>query len=291
MGQTSSSTAKPAEPLAAHHTASSSKCPIDHHNKEAVAAAQPAQCPVDHGAAAKPSNHPPVPSQAQCPVDHGAPAKPAQCPVDHGSINPYNQMPDLAQAPAPGQTTYLPTTRTESSIPRDSSVKWEYPSPQQFYNALVRKGWETPEEHIETMVEIHNFLNEQAWQEVMKWEKRQYQHDDIQLSRLKGRPGELSPKARFFLLAGWLFPSKFNTEPPFDRHDWVVRRPQTGEEVRYVIDYYSAPPEPDGSPVFSLDVRPALDSFSCIKERIVVATEEAWASFKDTSDPTASRAH
>lgn len=60
-----------------------------------------------------------------------------------------------------------------SSIPRDHSGRtWEYPSPQQFYNALVRKGWETPEEHIETMVEIHNFLNEAAWNEVLKWEKR-----------------------------------------------------------------------------------------------------------------------
>jgi hypothetical protein len=54
-------------------------------------------------------------------------------------------------------------------------VKWEYPSPQQFYNALVRKGWETPEEHVETMVDIHNFLNERAWMEVLKWEKRQYE--------------------------------------------------------------------------------------------------------------------
>jgi cytochrome c heme-lyase len=51
--------------------------------------------------------------------------------------------------------------------------------------------------------------------------------------------------------------------------------------VRYVIDYYSAPPEPDGSPVFSLDVRPALDSFASVKERISVATEEAWSSFRE----------
>ena len=71
-----------------------------------------------------------------------------------------------------------------------------------------------------------------------------------------------------------------SSEPPFDRHDWIVRRPQTGEEVRYVIDYYSAPPEPDGSPVFSLDVRPALDSFGSVKERISVATEEVWANFR-----------
>ena len=58
-----------------------------------------------------------------------------------------------------------------SSIPRaKDSSKWEYPSAQQFYNALVRKGWETPEEHVQTMVDIHNFLNEEAWQEILKWE-------------------------------------------------------------------------------------------------------------------------
>jgi cytochrome c heme-lyase len=72
-----------------------------------------------------------------------------------------------------------------------------------------------------------------------------------------------------------------STEPPFDRHDWIVRRPKTGEEVRYVIDYYSAPPEPDGSPVFSLDVRPALDSFQSVKTRIAVATEEAWSALRE----------
>lgn len=73
----------------------------------------------------------------------------------------------------------------------------------------------------------------------------------------------------------------YSTEPPFDRHDWIVRR-KNGEEVRYVIDYYSAPPEPDGSPVFSLDVRPAIDSFGSIKQRISMATEEVWASFRST---------
>jgi|SRR5882762_11537630 len=73
-----------------------------------------------------------------------------------------------------------------------------------------------------------------------------------------------------------------STEPPFDRHDWIVRRPKTGEEVRYVIDYYSAPPEPDGSPAFSLDVRPALDSFGSLKERIAFATEDVWTSLQES---------
>lgn len=123
-------------------------------------------CPIRHD---KPASG--------CPVPHDIPAKspaPAQCPIDHGQgLNPLNQMPSLSQSPAPNQANSLPTSRTESSIPRDPAAKWEYPSPQQFYNALVRKGWETPEEHVETMVDIHNFLNEQAWFEVLKWEKRE----------------------------------------------------------------------------------------------------------------------
>jgi cytochrome c heme-lyase len=71
-----------------------------------------------------------------------------------------------------------------SSIPRvvdgetrtDMRQTWEYPSPQQFYNALVRKGLDTPAEHVETVVEIHNFLNEKAWGEVLKWERRVAQY-------------------------------------------------------------------------------------------------------------------
>jgi Cytochrome c/c1 heme lyase len=111
-------------------------------------------------------------TNSTCPISHNAPAKEAQCPVDHTALNPLNQMPSLSQTPAQNQITNLSLSRTQSSISRDQSSKWEYPSPQQFYNALVRKGWETPEEHIETMVEIHNFLNEEAWEEVKKWERR-----------------------------------------------------------------------------------------------------------------------
>ncbi|KZT59044.1 cytochrome c and c1 heme-lyase, partial [Calocera cornea HHB12733] len=244
----------------------------------AAASSPPPGCPMH-------ASSPPPP--AQCPVAHHPTAStsaPAQCPIAHdaSALNPLNQMPTLAQTPAPNQRVLLPLERTVSSIPRPPSpepgaevpTRWEYPSPQQFYNALVRKGWETPEESVVSMVEIHNFLNEAAWGEVLKWEAR-YPNADlgkIELSRFMGKPGQLSPKARIHLLGAYFFPSHFSSEPPFDRHDWVVRRP-SGEEVRYVIDYYSAPPEPDGSPVFSLDVRPALDSVGSIKERIVAAAE------------------
>lgn len=144
---------------------------------QSVSSTPPAQCPINHTAPSSSSSS----ASAKCPVPHDKPSSsisspsqaPAQCPISHDALNPLNQMPTLSQMPAAHQAAALPVERETSSIPRDDSSKWDYPSPQQFYNALVRKGWETPEEHVETMVQIHNFLNEQAWQEILKWERKE----------------------------------------------------------------------------------------------------------------------
>ena len=200
---------------------------------------KPAQCPIQHSPSAQTS-------PAKCPIDHNAlasgtsphpsgsshPSGLAKCPKDHGKsgeLNPLNQIPNLAQERASGQSADLPLEREVSSIPRASdSSKWEYPSAQQFYNALVRKGWETPEEHVQTMVDIHNFLNEEAWQEIVKWEPpyvlRPFytfvgltlsagRNSDPYLAKFRGKPGQLSPKARLLALAGWLLPSRFKSVP------------------------------------------------------------------------------
>lgn len=196
-----------------------------------------------------------------------------------------SSIPRARSSPAVGASPYDPPAEPVASCPVDHGQKksdgpqdenWEYPSAQQFYNALVRKGWETPEEHVEMMVLIHNFLNERAWQEVVDWEKLAgTDTSQLSLARFTGRPGTLSPKARWYQWMGWLMPSTYNAEPPFDRHDWVVQRPPSpghegqGDQVRYVIDYYEAPsdnPEEDEA-VFNLDVRPAVDSFSALRLR------------------------
>lgn len=136
----------------------------------------PASCPMHK---ASPENMPKLPPH---PVTSNS--APAKCPIPHdkaSDLNPLNSIPKGLSAieKQPGQLLDLPTDRTASTIPRPKDAVgqaegevWDYPSPQQFYNALARKGWETPEESIEMMVFIHNFLNEEAWQEVMKWEKR-----------------------------------------------------------------------------------------------------------------------
>ncbi|KAL0096803.1 cytochrome c/c1 heme-lyase [Phycomyces blakesleeanus] len=200
----------------------------------------------------------------------GCPMHKSDTPVTD-KLNELNMMPNLTQDQYADQSMELPTERTISSIPKakDADSKWEYPSPQQFYNALRRKGWETPEEHVETMVDIHNFLNEEAWNEVLKWESKFGCEckEDPYLSRFQGRPQELSPKARWH--------SFFGGPKPFDRHDWFVNR--CGEERRYVIDYYEAPEEVPGVPVFHLDIRPAIDSPEAAFFRIKEAAKEKWA--------------
>jgi cytochrome c heme-lyase len=94
-------------------------------------------------------------------------------------LNPLNRMPyELSQARAEHQAAALPTERSVSTIPRgaaddEGNEHWVYPSPQQMYNALLRKGFaDTPLDAMEEMVAVHNFLNEGAWAEIVEWERR-----------------------------------------------------------------------------------------------------------------------
>ena len=85
--------------------------------------------------------------------------------------------------------TFLSKERITSSIPRSSEEPsrshpmnnhenepknnhfWMYPSTQMFYSALKRKGYETDPKDVDSMVAVHNSLNEQVWQEILLWEK------------------------------------------------------------------------------------------------------------------------
>ncbi|CAG9943667.1 unnamed protein product [Clonostachys rosea f. rosea IK726] len=259
-------------------------------------------------------------SASACPVPHNQSAPNSACPVKHDSsnsadkpkgilsqLNPLNYMfPDLSQKPAPNQEFNLPTSREESTIPKGSGDgNWEYPSPQQMYNALLRKGYsDTDITAVESMVSVHNFLNEGAWQEILGWEQRfgrglyrgwqlckrgeehtgeevdrHWDGKDVEptLIRFQGRPKDMTPKATMLQVLGWIYPSKFGSEPPFDRHDWFVSRTVNGQpqEVRYVIDYYSGEPEPTGEPVFFLDVRPAA-TMQGSAERIIRWGSDVW---------------
>ena len=269
----------------------------------------------------KPSPSPPPSSDDSSTYASACPYKPCEHRKSTVSkLNPLNYMPSLPnRRESSSQTVHLPVDREPSTIPKgDGDGNWEYPSPQQMYNALLRKGYtDTPQDAIESMVAVHNFLNEGAWQEILDWESRfsaglfegwrrcssgplqgsssgswdtllrpeeeekESRHNvpPPALVRFMGRPGDLTPKARMLQVAGWMWPAKYSSDPPFDRHDWYVRRhlpDGSTREVRYVIDYYSGPPEPTGEPVFYLDVRPAVDGPTAAVERIMKWGGDVW---------------
>merc|ERR1719189_636895 len=77
------------------------------------------------------------------------------------------------------QACDLRTERSTSSIPRgtseetstcpahqstNSSQHWVYPSEQQFYNAMLRKGHSPSSKDVPTILSIHNAVNEKTWQ-------------------------------------------------------------------------------------------------------------------------------
>jgi cytochrome c heme-lyase len=253
-----------------------------------------------------------VPPDTPSSASSTAPAPPKQGLLSR--LNPLNNMPfELSNKRVEQQTHDLPVQREASTIQKGDGTLWEYPSPQQMYNAMLRKGYtDTPSDAVESMVAVHNFLNEGAWAEIMGWERRfakgiaegykicargeenanvavgqedpfdtTWKHKDVpapKLLRFTGRPDEPTPKSQILQWLGWAWPARFESAPPFDRHDWFVERctKDKCEEVRYVIDYYEGDPEPTGEPVFYLDVRPAIDGPRGVAERVVRWGTEVW---------------
>lgn len=273
------------------------------------------------------SPSPPAPSSQSQADSSACPYKPSDSSSSSSTastlskLNPLNYMPrTLDNTRAANQKVNLELEREPSTIPRGdgTGTNWEYPSPQQMYNAMLKKGYtDTPAEDVPAMVAVHNFLNEGAWGEILGWEARfsgglqrgweicrrgeenalttavmmarrerlegrtggATEQPQPSLIRFMGRPDEPTPKARMLQVMGWMWPTRYATEPPFDRHDWYVRRhgpDGESKDVRYVIDYYSGPPEPTGEPVFFLDVRPAVDGPTAACERLLRWGGDVW---------------
>jgi len=173
----------------------------------------------------------------------------------------------------------LETSRVMSSIPKSGDESnWVYPSEQMFWNAMLRKGWRWKEESLnpddmQHIISIHNANNEQAWEEILKWEALRYREGMVpKLKSFRGKAQEPSPRARLRGLLGY--------EMPFDRHDWVIDR--DGRDVRYIIDYYDGGKVNKTNYQFTLlDVRPALDSPQAVWDRMKV-TWWRWTSSRDT---------
>eukprot|EP01032_Pedospumella_encystans_P014549 gene14549-16701_t len=285
MGSNSSKPADLAMPPASAPTPSSSgsACPVKHTNNTESTASSRSACPIPHG---KKEVETKANNESACPVKHkdGQVYKnPSVFNVYSTKIDPTNQMPANAnQQPSANQQMPLSVDRVPSSIPKGGTEQetWTYPSPQMFWNALVRKDKTEGvlEQDMETVIAIHNNMNEHTWQQVVEWEKlvndpaKAAPGRESKLLKFCGRPDELSPKARLKVL--------FGHPAPFDRHDWTVDR--GGKMVRYIIDYYhdESAVQQDKKPrhmtdaasmqSIKVDVRPALDDPSSILARLVL---------------------
>ena len=250
----------------------------------------------------------------------GASADSSTCPVLRGDTIIPPSIEEAAkhpQTPAVGQRMPLSTQRVTSSIPRGeepssgiiapshqpaNSTNWQYPSEQQFYNAMFRKGYRPPVESIPSVLQIHNAVNERSWAEVRKWERDLHSNEDPKLAKFIGRPKDISPRA-------WFNSNILMTQAPFDRHDWYVADKDGGEPRRYVIDFYEGKEKSDSlessigrgttapkPPSMYIDVRPALDNPSAAVDRMTMFVREAlpgltavYDSFKSSpSSPVAS---
>ncbi|XP_002993340.2 probable cytochrome c-type heme lyase [Selaginella moellendorffii] len=206
------------------------------------------------------------------------------------AMNPANSMPlQPNQRRAPGQKEELPTFRQVSSIPKAGTDEtWVYPSQQMFYNSLVRKNKadDVTEKDMAAVVTTHNAVNEGTWARLLQWEQAygrlfpESSKDEPRLLHFRGRPHDLSPKARLKKLLGY--------GQPFDRHDWTVDR--GGREMRYVIDFYydDAASESNRWP-FSIDVRPALDSPTALLLRARMLLHDMLGAGDAASNPVPSR--
>ncbi|XP_066539232.1 holocytochrome c-type synthase [Hoplias malabaricus] len=241
-------------------------CPM---HQESQKGSYPSECPMHTAESPAPASTGPIHQDrayefVECPMR--AAKADTQGSTD---IDPTNMMPPPNQMPAPDQPFPLPVNREESSIPRAGSDKnWVYPSEQMFWNAMLRKGWRWKDDELSqpdmtNIIKIHNRNNEQAWEEILKWEAQHAGECPCgpSLKRFGGKAKEFSPRARIRHWMGY--------ELPFDRHDWIVDR--CGKEVRYVIDYYEGDIDKDSYQFSILDVRPALDSLGAVWDRVKVA--------------------
>lgn len=101
--------------------------------------------------------------------------------------------------------------------------KWVYPSEQQYYNAIKRKGYKASATDMPSTLAIHNAVNEKGWEMVQEWERARAEaagsgaggggSSDVATSKLlrfTGRPQDTSPKA-------WVKSTLLGYRPPFDR--------------------------------------------------------------------------
>lgn len=174
-------------------------CPVDH-SSSSSSQKQNEKCPVDHSNLKDQTDD-------KCPVDHKARSTWSSI-FSHSSdtldSSPSASSSATTSSPSPPASPTLPQDREISSIPRTDGSKWVYPSEAQFFNALLRKAHNPRESDMRVVVPIHNAVNERAWGDILSWENGWggEKCGGVRLVSFKGRPGDLSLRARWRTLLG-----------------------------------------------------------------------------------------
>lgn len=217
----SSSTSTPAAPA--------DKCPVDEETRQAWLKANPGKA------------HPfqPDSTPIQPPPPRAGPSRALRYDNDESRLSSEREISSIPRSysplanPTAAQAAQPPSTPSPTDG-EDSDGKWVYPSAKQFYNAMKRKNQNPQVADMDVVVPIHNAVNEQAWRQILAWERmwtgREQAKGETKLVSFKGRPRDLTWRAWLNGLAGY--------QHPFDRHDWTVER-TGGQQVRYIIDFYT----------------------------------------------------
>ncbi|KAF2471605.1 cytochrome c1 heme lyase-like protein [Lindgomyces ingoldianus] len=178
-----------------------------------------------------------------------------------GTHREISSIPRALPSESKDGTAGRPANSEQDTGADKKTGNWIYPSEEMFFNAMKRKSYSARETDMQTIVPIHNAVNERAWVEIKAWEKGRGSEScgGPRLASFSGLSSSLTPRARWNTLIGY--------QAPFDRHDWVVDR--CGQKIEYVIDFYAGRDEKKAGKElnFFLDVRPKLNSWEGVKMR------------------------
>ncbi len=178
----------------------------------------------------------------------------ATCPLGYGSPENSAKLAEKAAKVIVPDDSRMSSDRETSSIPNRDG-KWAYPSPVQFYKNAVAKGHDVDPNDMNTVVSIHNAVNEETWRKITNIETRYYSAlcpSGPTLVRFVGKPHEPSLKARIMhWFGGYVM--------PFDRHEWTIDRCGHGI-FKYHVDFYDGAHEAPNKVNIFIDARPAMDT-------------------------------
>lgn len=142
-------------------------CPVDHKTREAwlkqAQKAQPAAPPT--------SPHTPLKAEGcdSSQLDQ-RPSAPASSPIA-SRLATEREVSTIPRAFDHPTGNARPANNEADTGADKKTGNWIYPSEEMFFNAMKRKSYNPNETDMQTIVPIHNAVNERAWKEIKEWEK------------------------------------------------------------------------------------------------------------------------